>query len=99
LVLQVISGDSIRIKSLDHTGLEERIFLSSIKAPKFKNSFDEKSKYEAFAFESKEALRQKISLNNNLVTVKIDYKKTGKENKKDVKKFATVTAGKKKCCI
>jgi len=44
---------------LDHNGIEERIFLSSIKAPKFKNSFDQKSKYEAWAFESKEALRQK----------------------------------------
>jgi len=35
LVLQVLSGDSLKIKNLD-TGLEEKIFLSSIIAPKFK---------------------------------------------------------------
>jgi len=82
IVIQVLSGDSLRIKSLDHNGIEERIFLSSIKAPKFKNSFDQKSKYEAWAFESKEALRQKISLSNNLVTVKIDYKKKERKIKR-----------------
>jgi len=59
-------------------GKEEKIFLSSKKAPKFKNSFEEKSKYETWAFESKEALRQKFK-ESNQVTIKLDYKKSWKE--------------------
>jgi staphylococcal nuclease domain-containing protein 1 len=120
LVVQVLSGDSLRVRYQD--GTEERIFLSSISAPKFnkpvfkdkkdkkvesKEEKEEESKeekkeektktyYELFAFESKEFLRKKIAENNNLVTLKVDYKKTTQnDKKKDERKFATVTAGKK----
>jgi len=86
-VVQVLTGDSVKIKREDN-GIEERVFLSSIKAPKFKQQRGDKvfSKYEEFAYESKEFLREKLS-QNSLVQIKVDYKRSpGTKNDKKEKK-------------
>jgi len=74
--------------------------LSSIKAPKFKQQRGDKvfSKYEEFAYESKEFLREKLS-QNSVVQIKVDYKRSPgtKNDKKDKKEKTTEkTTDKKK---
>lgn len=72
-VVEIVSGDTVRIK--DDNGVEERVSLSSIRAPRMGIRIPGKNEpAEAWGVEAREALRKQVA--GKKVQVRVDYRKT-----------------------
>jgi len=74
-VLDILSGDTLRIKN--DKGEEEKISLSSIRAPRMGNRKDDPA--EPWAHEARECLRRQIA--GKKISVRVDYRKNIERSK------------------
>jgi len=111
-VLEVISGDSLKIQRED--GTEEKITLSNIKTPRYsaprrqdkkkteeKTEEQNKNESEPWGYEARDLLRSRVA--GKEVLVKVDYRREFQSKDKtgqgEVRKFCTVSVNGKSVAV